>query len=120
MIMVYLTVTGIVLFDRLFLDVPYHSISNLQRLFKVMRMLMSEMYVELIDNLSDEIQMIMTITMNYVIVVVFVVIVKIQQDYVFCNDDDGHGNAGYQDKADHEDDYGILVMIMLTLDTRAG
>ena len=48
------------------------------------------------------------------------VIMKIQQDYVFCNDDDDHGNAGYQDKADHEDDYVILVMIMLTLDTRAG
>ena len=51
---------------------------------------------------------------------VFVVTMKIQQDYVFSNDDDGHDNAGYQDKVDHEDDYGILEMIMLTLDTRAG
>ena len=56
--MVYLTVTGIVLFDCLFLDVPYHSISNLQRLLKVKKMLMSKMYVELIDYLSDKIQII--------------------------------------------------------------
>ena len=58
MMMVYLTVTGIVLFDCLFLDVPYHSISNLQRLLKVKRMLMRKMYVELIGYLSDKIQII--------------------------------------------------------------
>ena len=50
--------------------------------------------------------------MNYVIVLVFVAIMKIQQDDVFGND---HGKAGFQGKASQEDDHVIMMVIMMVM-----
>ena len=56
--------------------------------------------------------------MNYVIVLVFVAIMKIQQDDVFGNDDDDHGKAGFQGKASQKDDHVIMMVIVLTMRTK--
>ena len=53
--------------------------------------------------------------MNYVIVLVFVAIMKIQQDDVFGNDDDDHGKAGFQGKASQKDDHVIMMVIMMVM-----